>query len=400
MDDVAVVVRQHLELDVPRPLQELLHVDLVVAEGRARLRPRDADGVQERRLAVHHAHAAAAAAARGLDDHRVADVAGDAQVLLRRHRPAARRSRARTARRDDFMTRIAETLSPMVRMVSALRADEDEAALLDALGEIRVLGQEAVAGMDRHRVGDLGGADDRRHVEIAPRRGRRPDAHRLVREQHVLQAVVGGGVHGDGLDAELAAGAQDAQRDLAAVGDDDLLEHGRGAYSTTNSGWPNSTGSPLRAMMEVMRAGLVGLDLVHHLHGLDDAQHLADLDLVADLDEGLGARRGRGIEGADHGRGDDVLVGLRLGGALAGAGGRRTPRPAASGTARAAGRRMGWPGGTVGAAGCPAPRRHAADAHRLFALLDLDLGDAGFLQQLDQFLDFSNVHAGNAPPGR
>src|SRR5690606_5731164 len=24
-------------------------------------------------------------------------------------------------------------------------------------------------------------------------------------------------------------------------------------------------------------AGLVGLDLVHHLHGLDDAQHIADL---------------------------------------------------------------------------------------------------------------------------
>ena len=43
-------------------------------------------------------------------------------------------------------------------------------------------------------------------------------------------------------------------------------------------------------MIEVMRPGLVGLDLVHHLHRLDDAQHLADLDLIADLDEGLGAR--------------------------------------------------------------------------------------------------------------
>jgi hypothetical protein len=30
---------------------------------------------------------------------------------------------------------------------------------------------------------------------------------------------------GDGLDAELPAGAQDAKRDLAAVGDDDLVEH-------------------------------------------------------------------------------------------------------------------------------------------------------------------------------
>src|SRR3954464_15614909 len=49
-------------------------------------------------------------------------------------------------------------------------------------------------------------------------------------------------------------------------------------------------------------AGLVALDLVHHFHGFDDAEDLAFLDLGADLDEGLGARRSRGIEGADHGR--------------------------------------------------------------------------------------------------
>src|ERR1700728_2808601 len=36
--------------------------------------------------------------------------------------------------------------------------------------------------------------------------------------------------------------------------------------------------------------GLVGLDLIHHLHRLDDAQHLADLDFIPDLDERLGAR--------------------------------------------------------------------------------------------------------------
>src|ERR1700741_2330641 len=41
-------------------------------------------------------------------------------------------------------------------------------------------------------------------------------------------------------------------------------------------------------------SGLVGFDLVHHLHRLDDAQHLPDLDLVADLDEGLGAGGRRG----------------------------------------------------------------------------------------------------------
>src|SRR5688572_27099762 len=38
VDDVAVMVREHLDLDVARFLEELLHVDLAVAECRQRLR--------------------------------------------------------------------------------------------------------------------------------------------------------------------------------------------------------------------------------------------------------------------------------------------------------------------------------------------------------------------------
>ena len=78
--------------------------------------------------------------------------------------------------------------------------------------------------MDRLRVGDFGRGDDRRDVEIALRRRRRPDAHRLVGEPHVLGLAIGFGMDDDGLDAELAAGALDAQRDLAAIGDQDLVE--------------------------------------------------------------------------------------------------------------------------------------------------------------------------------
>ena len=48
---VAVVVGHHLDLDVARLLQELLHVDLGVAEGRQRFALRDVDGVQQRRVA-------------------------------------------------------------------------------------------------------------------------------------------------------------------------------------------------------------------------------------------------------------------------------------------------------------------------------------------------------------
>ena len=115
---VAVGVGQHLELDVARVFQELLHIHHGIAECRLRFALGHGDGVQERRLGVHHAHAASAAAAGGLDDHRIADAARDLDDS-RRDRPAARRqSPARTARRPLFMACLALTLSPIMRMVS------------------------------------------------------------------------------------------------------------------------------------------------------------------------------------------------------------------------------------------------------------------------------------------
>ena len=59
-------------------------------------------------------------------------------------------------------------------------------------------------------------------------------------------------VHRDGPDAEFPAGAQDAQRDLAPVRNDNFLEHKwrscagavAGGQTILNSGWSNSTGWP------------------------------------------------------------------------------------------------------------------------------------------------------------
>ena len=89
------------------------------------------------------------------------------------------------------------------------RADEGDAALAADARELGVLGEEAVAGVDRVGGGDLGGADDRRDVEVALGGRGRADAHGLVGEAHVERARVDLGVDGDRLDAELAARAED-----------------------------------------------------------------------------------------------------------------------------------------------------------------------------------------------
>ncbi len=107
------------------------------------------------------------------------------------------------------------------------RADEDEARLLDALGEIGILRQEAVTGMDRLGVGDFGGADDGRHVQVAQGGRRRPDAHRFFGQLDVFRLAVGFGMYDHGLDTHFAAGALDAQGNLAAVGNQYFFKHVR-----------------------------------------------------------------------------------------------------------------------------------------------------------------------------
>ena len=104
---------------------------------------------------------------------------------------------------------------------------------VEDVGEAGVLGEEAVARMHRLRAGDLAGGDDARDVQVALRRRRRADADALVGEPHMHRVGVGGRVHRDRLDAEFLAGAQHAQRDLAAIGDQDLGEH-RGRFRTAS----------------------------------------------------------------------------------------------------------------------------------------------------------------------
>ena len=158
------------------------------------------------------------------------------------------------------------------------------------LGEARVLGQEAVARMDRVGAGDLAGGDQRRDVEIAVAGRRRADADALVGEPHMHRVGIGGRMHRDGRDAELLAGAQDAQRDLAAVGDQDLVEHAAAAYSITRSGSPYSTGWPSSTKIAVtVPARGATMSLKVFIASISSSLS-PGRDLRADLDEGLGVR--------------------------------------------------------------------------------------------------------------
>ena len=106
------------------------------------------------------------------------------------------------------------------------RPDEGDVVLFQDLGEARVLRQESVAGVNRVSPRDLAGCQQARNVEIAFGGRRRADADALVGEADMHRVSVGRGVDRHRRDAEFLAGALYAQRDLSAVGDQNLVEHG------------------------------------------------------------------------------------------------------------------------------------------------------------------------------
>src|SRR5439155_1976638 len=198
--DVAVPVGEKLDLDVARPLEIALAEDRVVAECRRSLAPRRRERLVELLRRAHDAHAAPTAARGRLDEQRETD-------LLRR--PAREDG---DARRTRGLLR-SQLVAPGAQR-GRWRADPDQSRLEHGLGELRALGEEAIAGMDGIGAGLARGAHLLGRVEI----GR--DLDERVRGLGVERAAVVGSRDRDRLDALGAAGAEDAKRDLPTVGNE------------------------------------------------------------------------------------------------------------------------------------------------------------------------------------
>src|SRR5262249_43496996 len=77
MDDIAVLVAEHLNFDMARLPDIFLDENAVVAKARLRLGFRRVEAFLHLFAAIGDAHALAAAAGRRLDHHRIADLVGD-----------------------------------------------------------------------------------------------------------------------------------------------------------------------------------------------------------------------------------------------------------------------------------------------------------------------------------
>ncbi len=93
-------------------------------------------------------------------------------------------------------------------------------------GELGVFRQEAVARVDGLSAGLLAGGDDLVGNQVGLLRGGRADADGFVGQIDEQGVLVGFGIDGNRRDAHLAGGLDDAAGDLAAVSNQNFIEHG------------------------------------------------------------------------------------------------------------------------------------------------------------------------------
>ncbi len=243
VDGVALAVGEYLDFHVTRIAEELFQIDHRVAEGGTGLGAGQLGRLDQVFFLVHHAHAATTAAASGLDDHRVAHFTGDAQGFLLVFRQRAVGAGNHRYARFDHGVLGGHLVAHQADGVG-FGADEGEARLFDLFGEIGILGEKAVAGVNGGGTGNLCRGDDRRNVQVGIGGKGRADADGFVRQGQVHQFAVGGGMHRDGLDAQLLAGSQDPQGDFTAVCDQYFFQHRwlSAVQTMVNSGWSYSTG--------------------------------------------------------------------------------------------------------------------------------------------------------------
>ena len=219
-----MLVAQNLNLDMARVDDELLDEHAVVAEGRLGLGLGAGEAFLHLAFGIGDAHALAAATGGSLDHDGVADLARDPHGLIRVL------DDAHVAGHGGHMCRGGGLLGfdLVAHRVDGARigTDEGNAGSSQRLGEGGAFGQEAIARMHGLGAGLLASLHDLLDQQVGLGGGGRADVHLLVGHFHMEGARVGVGIDRHGPDTHAAGGLDDAAGDFAAIGDENLLEHG------------------------------------------------------------------------------------------------------------------------------------------------------------------------------
>jgi hypothetical protein len=216
VDDIAMLVRQNLELDVMRALDIFLNEYGAVSESGEGLAGGHFHIFAQLGIRPDDAESAPSTTGAGFDHDRVAGFFGEGQGLFNICHAAMG---ARDDRNPVFFRKIGGFNFAAHGVDGGRRgSDEGNAGSLAQLGKLRVLGKKAVAGMDGIRSDSEGEIDDLLLVEEALHRPRADEVGFIS----LLDVDAGGirlGIDSDRGDIQFAAGADDAHGDFAAICD-------------------------------------------------------------------------------------------------------------------------------------------------------------------------------------
>ena len=215
-DDIAEGIRHDLDLDVARLLDIALDVHGVITEGVCGLALCEAELKLKFILGRRDTHALSAATGGGLDNHRIPDLAGkllSGLCIVDRLACARNDRHAGIHHRLPGMGLVAHAVDNV-----GLRTDKGDAVFLTAAYELTVLRQEAIARMDRIGAGVDGCRDELVHIQVVVLRRTFSDTDPLIRKLRVQTVLVLLRVDRDTLDAHVPTGPDDADRDLASIG--------------------------------------------------------------------------------------------------------------------------------------------------------------------------------------
>jgi hypothetical protein len=173
---------------------------------------------------VRDSHAATAAAGHRFDHDRVANLFRSRQRVLFFLDDAVRSGRG--GHTGFFGQRAAYCF--VLQRIHRARTwpDEPNVAVFAYVGEMRVLGEETVARVNRVHICNFCRADDAVDAQVAFAAGTLADANRFVRKLHMHGVRVRLRIDGHGADVQFLAGADDAHGNFTAIGNENFLKHG------------------------------------------------------------------------------------------------------------------------------------------------------------------------------
>ena len=219
----AVLVAHNLKFDVARFFDVFFDVDAVVAERRFGFLAGIVPVVLKILRFPDDAHPFPAAACRGFDDDGVADFFGHFHAVFNVFDQAIGTRHDRHSGFDhrffggDFIAHFPD--------LSRRRADKLDAVLGTDFRESGIFGQKTVPRVDGVGVGDFHGCHNLGNAQVRVGRSGRTDANGFVGKAHVQTFPVGGGINRNRFDAHFPAGANDAQGNLSAIGNEYFFKH-------------------------------------------------------------------------------------------------------------------------------------------------------------------------------